>query len=108
MPKPKQQLNPSQELIKRHFVEVMRCGKAGDRRGEGAAYGNLGNAYYSLGQFTRAVEYYNKCLTIALEVGDRAGEGQAYGNLAAVHEVLGQSEQAQEYKQKLSALEQHP
>ena len=72
MPKPEQRLNPSHELIKRHLVEVMRCGKAGDRWGEGAAYCKLGIAYHSLGQFTRAVDYHNKHLAIALEVGDRA------------------------------------
>ncbi|MFM6139793.1 MAG: tetratricopeptide repeat protein, partial [Sphaerospermopsis kisseleviana] len=29
-----------------------------DRRGEGAALGNLGNAYYALGEYTKAIEYY--------------------------------------------------
>ena len=32
----------------------------GDRAGEGAAYGNLGNAYDSLGQYPKAIEYHEK------------------------------------------------
>ena len=53
----------------------------GDRAGEGSAYGNLGNAYYSLGDFQRAIEYHEKHLSITKDVGDRAGEGSAYYSL---------------------------
>ena len=51
----------------------------GDRAGEGRAYGNLGNAYQSLGDYQKAIEYHEKRLKIAKEIGDRAGEGGAYG-----------------------------
>ena len=51
----------------------------GDRAREGAAYGNLGNAYQSLGDYRKAIEYHEKRLKIAIEIGDRAGEGRAYG-----------------------------
>ena len=34
----------------------------------------LGNAYYSLGDFNKAIEYHGQHLAIAKEVGDRAGE----------------------------------
>ncbi len=55
-----------------------RIAKAvGDRAGEGAAYGNLGIAYQSLGDYVKAIEYHAQKLTIAKEVGDRAGEGEA-------------------------------
>ena len=50
--------------------------EVGDRAGEGKAYGNLGNAYHSLGKFQEAIEYHNQDLSIAKEVGDRAGEGK--------------------------------
>ena len=46
----------------------------GDGAGEGRAYGNLGIAYHSLGDYRKAIEYYEKDLKIAKEVGDRAGE----------------------------------
>ena len=42
---------------------------------EGEAYCNFGNAYHSLGDFQRAIEYYERHLKISKEVGDRVGEG---------------------------------
>ena len=36
--------------------------EAGDRAGEGKAYGNLGNAYRSLGKFSKAIEYHGQYL----------------------------------------------
>ena len=53
-----------------------------DQAGEGAAYGNLANAYRSQGDFSKAIEYHTQHLVIAKEEGDRAGEGVAYGNLS--------------------------
>ena len=47
--------------------------------GEGAAYGNLGVAYDSLGDYPRAIDYQERDLKIAIEIGDRAGEAGAYG-----------------------------
>ena len=60
----------------------------GDRAGEGRAYANLGNAYGSHGDFSKAIEYTTQSLAIAKEVGDRAGEGRAYGNLGTCHLYL--------------------
>ena len=54
----------------------------GDREGEGAAYGNLGNALYSLSDHRKAIEYHEKALKFAIEIGNCAVEGGAYGNLA--------------------------
>ena len=52
----------------------------GDRAGEGRAYGNLSDAYQSLGEYRKAIEYYEQDLKIAKEIGDRVGEGRGYGN----------------------------
>ncbi|KAL9954205.1 hypothetical protein ACROYT_G041709, partial [Oculina patagonica] len=74
-----------------------------DRAGEGGAYGNLGNAYQSLGDFEQAITYHNQHLSIAKELGDRAGEGSAYGNLGNAYQSLGDFKQAITYhKQHLS------
>ena len=61
----------------------------GDRAGEGRAYGNLGIAYESQGDFSKAITYHAQHLAIAKEVGDRAGEGQAYGNLGCAYRSQG-------------------
>ena len=44
-------------------------------------YGNLGNANYLLGDYSKALEYHTQHLAIAKEVADRAVEGEAYGRL---------------------------
>ena len=62
--------------------------KIGDRAGEGRAYGILGNAYHSLGDYQKAIEYHEKRLKIAQEIGDRAEEGRAYENLGNAYRSL--------------------
>ncbi|XP_015751780.1 PREDICTED: uncharacterized protein LOC107331683 [Acropora digitifera] len=74
--------------------------QVGDRAGEGTAYGNLGRAYQSLGEFRKAIEYHEEHLEIAKKVGDRAGEGRAYGNLGNAYQSLGDYQKAIEYHEK--------
>jgi tetratricopeptide (TPR) repeat protein len=63
----------------------------------GAIYSVLGDAYDSLGDFSRAIEYHTQHLAIAKEVGDLVGEGTAYGNLGSVYDSLGDFSRAIEY-----------
>ena len=72
----------------------------GDRGGEGRAYGNLGNAYDSLGAYRKAIEYHEKDLKIAIEICDWGGEGRAYGNLGNAYWSLGDYRKAIEYHEK--------
>jgi len=58
----------------------------GDRAGEGKAYGSLGNAHDSMGDFAQAIAYHTQHLAIAREVGDRVGEGNAGNNLGVALE----------------------
>src|SRR5262249_29366741 len=51
------------------------------RATEGAALGNLGAAYKSLGDYRRAIDFTEQSPAISREVGDRRGEGNALGNL---------------------------
>ena len=70
--------------IEYHEQQLSIAIVVGDRAGQGRAYGNLGIAYNSLGQFQQAIEYHKQRLSIAIEVGDRAGQGGAYG-LSLIH-----------------------
>ena len=72
----------------------------GDRAGEGSAYGNLGIAYHSLGDFQKAIEYHERQLKISKEVGDKSGEGSAYGNLGIAYRNLGVFQKAIEYHKR--------
>ena len=60
----------------------------------------LGIAYYSLGDFRKAIEYHERHLKISKEVGDRAGEGAAYGNLGVAYRNLGDFQKAIEYHER--------
>ena len=53
------------------------AGKLGDRRGAGLALGNLGAAWYALGDAKKAVGYFGEDLAISRELGDLRGEGPA-------------------------------
>jgi tetratricopeptide (TPR) repeat protein len=67
---------------------------------EGAIYGNLGNAYDSLGQAEQAIECYQQTLAISRGIGDRRGEGNTLGNLGNAYRSLGQVQQAIKYCQE--------
>ena len=68
-----------------------------DRAGEGKAYGNLGNAHESLGDFSNANKCHTQHLEIVKEVGDRAGEDRVYGNLGTGHMHLNEDVKAVAY-----------
>jgi tetratricopeptide (TPR) repeat protein len=75
--------------IKYHGQHLAIAKEVGDRAGEGAAYGNLGNAYWSQGGFNKAIDHHGQHLAIAKEVGDRAEEGTANGNLGNAYHSQG-------------------
>jgi tetratricopeptide (TPR) repeat protein len=94
--------------LRGYWVEQMTTLQAGlaaargleYQRDEGAFLGNLGNAYFSLAEARRAIEYYQQALTISREIGDRHGEGNHLGNLGNAYSTLGQVERAIEYYQQ--------
>ena len=89
-----------QKAIDYHKKLLKTAKEIGDRDGEGAAYGNLGNSYQSLGDYQKAIEYHEKRLKIAKEIGDLVGEGRAYGNLGNSYQLLGGYQIAIEYHEK--------
>ncbi|CAL8306330.1 unnamed protein product [Lota lota] len=62
----------------------------GDRAAQGRTYGNLGNTYYLLGDFEKAVAAHEKRLLIAKEFGDKSAERRGHCNLGNAHIFLGQ------------------
>ena len=74
--------------------------QAGNNRGVGICYGNLGIVFQSVGQYTKAEEYLQKTLVITIEIGDKQGEAATYGNLATVFLSVGQYTKAEEYLHK--------
>ena len=68
-----------------------------DKSWEVYAYGNLGDAFQSLGDSKKAIEYHSCCLNIANELGDKAAQGRAYGRLGKAFQSLSDFLQAIEY-----------
>jgi tetratricopeptide (TPR) repeat protein len=75
-----------------------------DRQGEENALGNLGNAYFFLGDYAKAIEYLQQSLAIAREIKDRLGEGQSLGSLGNTYSSLGDYAKAIEYLQQSLAI----
>ena len=73
---------------------MKRAIEIGDRCREGRACGNLGNAYQSLGDYQKAIEYHEKHLKIGIETGDQAGEGNTFHNIGTGYISLEQFEYA--------------
>ncbi|MBP0000448.1 MAG: tetratricopeptide repeat protein, partial [Cyanobacteria bacterium SID2] len=64
-----------------------------------AALTSLGNAYHSLGQFQRSIEFYQQSLDISREIGNRQGEAASLGNLGNAYHSLGQFQRSIEFYQ---------
>ena len=70
------------------------------RQGVAASFVSLGNAYYALGQYEKAIDYYQRSLDLSKKINDRQGEANSLGNLGVVYQSLGQYKKAIDYHQK--------
>jgi G-protein signaling modulator 2 len=59
-----------------------------------AVYSQLGNAYFYLQEYDKALEFHRHDLTLARTLGDRVGEAKASGNLGNTLKVLGKFDEA--------------
>ncbi|XP_048877383.1 G-protein-signaling modulator 1b isoform X1 [Brienomyrus brachyistius] len=59
-----------------------------------AIYSQLGNAYFYLKEYGKALEFHRHDLTLARTIGDRIGEGKASGNLGNTLKVLARYDEA--------------
>ena len=62
--------------------------------------------YNNLGQYQRAIDFYQQWLEIAYEIGDRSGEATSLMNLGTVYNNLGQYQRAIDYLQQSLAIQQ--
>jgi tetratricopeptide (TPR) repeat protein len=69
-----------------------------------ASLTSLGNAYNSLGEYQKAIEFHQQSLAITREIGDRGGEASSYNNLGIVYNPLGEYQKALEFHQQSLAI----
>ena len=92
----------AREWIRWSEIALAAARRLKHREYEGAALGNLGVAYWNLGETRQAIQFHEQHLTIAREIGDRSGEGNALCNLGVVYYSLGETRRAiQFYEQVL-------
>ncbi|GJQ78673.1 hypothetical protein Trydic_g2715 [Trypoxylus dichotomus] len=65
-----------------------------DLRTLSAIYSQLGNAYFYLGDYGKAMQYHKHDLTLARTMGDKLGEAKASGNLGNTLKVMGRFDEA--------------
>ncbi|XP_037325777.2 G-protein-signaling modulator 2-like [Pungitius pungitius] len=59
-----------------------------------AIYSQLGNAYFHLQEYNKALEYHRHDLTLTRTIGDEPGEAKASGNLGNTLKLLGRYDEA--------------
>lgn len=76
------------------FFEAALQAGTDDFRTLSAIYSQLGNAYFYMGDYVKAMQYHKHDLTLARTMGDRLGEAKASGNLGNTLKVMGKFEEA--------------
>ena len=61
-----------------------------------ASLTSLGNVYYSLGEYQKAIEFHQQSLAITREIGDRGGEASSWFNLGLTYYKLDRISEAKE------------
>jgi CHAT domain-containing protein len=67
---------------------------------EGAILNNMGESYYALSQYSKALEFCQRALGISQELGDRENEGASLNNIGMVYEKQKDLQQALNFYQK--------
>jgi tetratricopeptide (TPR) repeat protein len=70
-------------------VQLAAAQQLKERDSECVALGNLGLAWFDLGEARKAIQFYEQVLTIAREIGDRRVEGNALWNMSLSVDSLG-------------------
>ncbi|KAI1724051.1 tetratricopeptide repeat domain-containing protein [Ditylenchus destructor] len=104
-------LSEGTEEMVTHLHEAVSCFElhleiAKEKKDEilcGLAIGNLGNAYFYLGEYEQSIVYHLKRLEIARSVGDKSSMRRSYTNMANAYVLLGNHKEAAKcYKHALS------
>ncbi|GLH03400.1 G-protein-signaling modulator 2 [Gryllus bimaculatus] len=76
------------------FFEAAIQAGTDDLRTLSAIYSQLGNAFFYLGDYVKAMQYHKHDLTLARTMGDKLGEAKSSGNLGNTLKVMGKYDEA--------------
>jgi tetratricopeptide (TPR) repeat protein len=96
--------NVVRERIPQLESQAAAARRLGHKGHEFTALGNLGNAYFSRGDYPRAIEYHGQALAGMKELRDRRGEGIALGNLGLTYHNLGDYSKSVEYLEQCLSI----
>ena len=88
---------PPRQRISLMETALAAARKLRDKNAEGVHLGNLGNAYSDLGDYQKAIEFYDQVLVLHREIDDKKGEGIDLGNLGNAYFLLGDAKKAIEF-----------
>jgi tetratricopeptide (TPR) repeat protein len=78
--------------------------RLGDPLAESSILGNIGVAYFNLGDSNTAIDYYQQSLTTIREIGAKRGEAGALINLGNANLKLGETQIAADYFQQALSM----
>lgn len=87
--------------IEQAFMDSLWLSKEiGERTGEGANLGNLGQVYGEFGQLDKSFDYLKQAEKCLQEIGFRFGQLHTFANIARMAKILGNIPQAVQYVEK--------
>ncbi|MEK7834285.1 MAG: tetratricopeptide repeat protein, partial [Acidobacteriota bacterium] len=92
------------ERIAWREVALSAARKLGNKDAQSWHLGNLGIAYWSLGEYQRAIEFHEQELAIEREIGNRNNEGKALNSLGNAYKDLGETQRAIEFYEQSTAI----
>ncbi|MED6284611.1 G-protein-signaling modulator 2 [Characodon lateralis] len=101
---PEEARNALRKAAQYYEANLLLVKELSDHAAQGRTCGNLGNTYYLLGDFERAVAAHEKRLLIAKEFGDKSAERRAHCNLGNAYIFLGQFDMAASHYKKTLQL----
>lgn len=94
----------SRERIRWLETALSAARRLKQQNAEGNALGNLGNAYFNLGETREAIKYYEQALVISHQIGHRREQSNWLGSLGNAYADLGEGEAIEYYKQALAIV----
>jgi tetratricopeptide (TPR) repeat protein len=75
-----------------------------DKQAENRLLAELGEFFFLISKYQKAIDYLEQSLAISREIGDRSGEGNSLGNLGLAYDSLGDYQKAIDYHEQFLAI----